>query len=147
VAAVSGALAVPEKLETFERHGLACSRRILPWLMDGMPLAAWTAGTERGCVVFTAGLSPIPMYHTVEINGVPWFAWDLGRHTPRPVSEWDTEPLEDRCFYLDGVPCYYDGSSLQAFELLQRVVTAGTEDVLWSELAVYFRLWVMREGE
>ena len=134
----------PEALPAFERNGLMCYRRVLPWPMDGQPVAAWVAGDSRGCVAFQAGPSAVRLLcSTVDINGVPWMAWDIGRHTPRPVADYDAEygPRDD-CFYLDGMPCYYDGSSLQAVELLRRVVAAGTEEVIWDELTGYFRAWI-----
>jgi hypothetical protein len=43
--------------------------------------------------------------------------------------------------------CYYDGSSLQALNLLRRVVAIGTEDAIWDELADYFRGWISERGE
>ena len=39
---------------------------------------------------------------------------DLGRHFTKRVSEWEC-PLES-CLWLDGQPCFYDGSGLQALE-------------------------------
>lgn len=137
-----------EALPAFERNGLMCYRRILPWSGDaGMPLVAWVAGDQRGCISFQAGPCPIRLsYGTVDINGVPWMGHDVGRHTPRPVASWDDQ-ARDSCVYLDGVPCYYDGSSLQAMELLQRVVAIGSEEAIWAELAGYFQAWIVREDE
>ena len=113
----------------------------------GLPVAAWVAGDERGCVAFQAGPAPMRLpYSTVDIGGVPWLAYDVGRHTPHPVASWDENP-QDSCIYLDSMPCYYDGSSLQAMELLQRVVAAGTEDAIWDELAGYFRAWISERAE
>jgi hypothetical protein len=137
-------------LAPFERNGLMCSRRVLPWSLDGGPVAAWIAGNAIGCISFQAGPAAARLpYSTVDVNGVPWMGWDVGRHTPRPVAGYDREhgPVDDRCYYLDGMPCYYDGSSLQAFELLGRVVAAGSEDVLWDELAMYFRAWIADYGK
>jgi hypothetical protein len=139
-----------EALPAFQRHGLMCYRRVLPVPMDGKPVAAWVAGDARGCVAFQAGPAAIRLPHsTVDINGIPWMAWDIGRHTAKPVASWDAEhgPSQEACIYLDGMPCYYDGSSLQAFEMLRRVVAAGTEDAIWAELASYFRAWIAREDE
>jgi hypothetical protein len=113
-------------------------------------MVAWVASDVRGCVVFQAGPAAIRLpYSTVDIGGVPWMAWDVGRHTPRPVASWDTEdgPSQDGCLYLDGMACYYDGSSLQALNLLRRVVAIGTEDAIWDELADYFRGWISERGE
>jgi hypothetical protein len=136
-----------EALPAFERNGLMCYRRILPWTSDGdMPIVAWVAGDARGCIAFQAAPMPMRLHSTVEISGVQWMGHDVGRHTPRPVASWDAAP-QDSCLYLDGMPCYYDGSTLQAMELLQRVVAIGSEDAIWDELADYFRAWIVRDEE
>jgi hypothetical protein len=149
---VSGELVLrTEALPSFQHSGLMCYRRILPFTGDnGLPLVAWVAGDARGCVAFQAGPAPIRLaYSTVDIGGVPWMAHDVGRHTPRPVADYDEEfGLQDSCIYLDSMCCYYDGSSLQAMELLKRAVAAGTEEAIWDELADYFRAWISdRDGE
>ena len=137
-----------EAVPAFRRNGLMCYRRILPWTGDkDMPLVAWVAGDERGCIAFQAGPSPLALpYSTVDVGGILWMGHDVGRHTPRPVAPWDERP-QDSCVYLDGMACYYDGSSLQALELLQRVVAAGTEDAIWDELAGYFKAWIAERND
>ena len=139
----------PEALPPFGRNGLMCYRRILPFTGDSnLPMLAWVAGDARGCVAFQAGPSPMRFaYSTVDIGGNPWMAYDVGRHTPRPVADYDTQygPSAEPCFYLDNMPCFYDGSSLQAMELLKRAVAAGTEEAIWDELAEYFSAWIVRE--
>lgn len=136
-----------EALPAFERNGLMCYRRILPFTGDGdMPIVAWVAGNERGCIAFQAAPMPMRLYSTVDIGGVPWMGHDVGRHTPRPVTSWDGTPQES-CVYLDAMPCYYDGSTLQAMELLQRVVAIGSEDAIWDELAGYFRSWISERDQ
>jgi len=57
---------------------------------------------------------------------------DLGYHSRVPQYE-GHEPITESCVYLDGAPCYYDGSSLQAVELYWRFVEHG-EDVVWETL-------------
>lgn len=141
-----GELSLPaEAPAPFKRNGLTCYQRVLPWPLDGMPVAVWVAGDERGCVVFRAGPAPMRLPRsTTDINGVPWLGWDIGRHTPRPVSDYDAEygPSAEPCFYLDNIRCYYDGSSLQAMEMLRRVAAAGSEGAIWDELAAYFKAWI-----
>ena len=136
-----------EALPAFERNGLMCCRGILPWTGDAdMPIVAWVAGDERGCIAFQAAPMPMRLYSTVDINGVPWMGHDVGRHTPRRVASWDPAPNES-CVYLDGMPCFYDGSTLQAMDMLRRVVAIGSEDAIWDELADYFRAWISERGE
>jgi len=57
---------------------------------------------------------------------------DIGYHSDRPVSDWQTEPSEAECEYL-GVPCYYDGSGLQADGVFDVLVRDGI-DALWALL-------------
>lgn len=66
------------------------------------------------------GQTPMGVYHshkedgTIEIHG---------------------EPL--LCGYLDGAPCYYDGSSLEAVSLLKKLVSHG-EEYVWKYLENYY---------
>ena len=61
---------------------------------------------------------------------------DLGYHSPVPQYEGQT-CLQDECEYLDGKPCYYDGSALQADRVFVRLLEEGDEGV-WKELAEYY---------
>ena len=56
--------------------------------------------------------------------------WDIGYHSPKPMYEGQS-PM-DSCTVLDG-DCYYDGSSLQADEMIPQFLAGGT-DWLWPEL-------------
>jgi hypothetical protein len=67
---------------------------------------------------------------------------DVGYHSPTPMYD-GQEPMSDRCEYLDGRPCYYDGSGLQAERLFSRFVTEG-EPAVWKELE---EVYVNRFGE
>lgn len=129
-------------LAPFRRGDLMFYRQPMP---NGI---AWVGGNARGCIVFQVWRMPdkvSDLYGMQKIGGKWWMGTDVGRHTARPVAEWDTK-AHDGCEYLDGMPCYYDGSSLQALELLQRAVSAGSEDAIWAELAGYFRAWIARES-
>jgi len=63
-------------------------------------------------------------------------AADLGYHSPVPMYE-GQEPITDSCEYLDGRPCYYDGSSLAAKRVYERLLREGDAGV-WSELEDYY---------
>ncbi len=56
---------------------------------------------------------------------------DLGYHAPTPQHE--GQPSQPNCPYLDGQPCYYDGSGLQAEAVYQTLLTEGSEGV-WNVL-------------
>jgi len=57
---------------------------------------------------------------------------DVGYHSPKPIYEGQT-PIDDSCPYLDGKPCYYDGSGLAADTLFDEFVTKGI-DAVWNKL-------------
>ena len=62
---------------------------------------------------------------------------DLGYHSPKPMYD-DHEPIDDSCPYLDGKPCYYDGSTLAAERIFDVLTAAGAEGV-WRELEEYYK--------
>jgi hypothetical protein len=134
-----------QPLTAFRRGELMCWRSLEP-----EDTVCWGTGDARGCVTFKVMRIPpelgARMYFATRIGAHWWMAVDVGRHTPRPVADYDTEfgPSQDSCPYLDGMPCYYDGSGLQATEMLQRVAAADTEDAIWAELAGYFDAWIVR---
>ena len=53
---------------------------------------------------------------------------DVGYHSPTPLYEGQTV-CSDHCEYLDGKPCYYDGSGLFAEEVYQKLVEGGSDEV------------------
>lgn len=69
---------------------------------------------------------------------------DLGYHSPVPLHEWQS-PCNDSCEYLDGKPCYYDGSSLNAMPVYGRLLREGDEGV-WNALEDYYHS-IFEEGE
>ncbi len=61
---------------------------------------------------------------------------DLGYHSRKPVYD-DQKPREN-CHVLDGQPCYYDGSGLNAEPVFDLLVTEGHEAV-WVALENYYQ--------
>jgi hypothetical protein len=59
-------------------------------------------------------------------------ATDIGYHSYVPIHE-DQHPISQSCPYLEGKPCYYDGSSLQAQEIFDIMVSQGG-DAMWAEM-------------
>ena len=59
------------------------------------------------------------------------YASDLGWHARAP--QYDGQSAIDDCRFLNGEACYYDGSSLQAGELMGIFVVEG-EEGLWPKL-------------
>jgi hypothetical protein len=73
--------------------------------------------------------SPIPM--------------DLGYHSIRPMFGGDK--IQDCCF-LEGKPCYYDGSSLPAIDLWNKFVELGFEET-FSEMERLYKTQFKDEEE
>lgn len=57
---------------------------------------------------------------------------DIGYHSPVPMYEGQTVQ-QDSCEYLDGRPCYYDGSGLRADEFMPEFL-AGGSNAVWAML-------------
>lgn len=62
---------------------------------------------------------------------------DIGYHSPKPIYE-GQGIMAESCEYLDGRPCYYDGSSLQADVYFDVLVTGGDE-ALWNKMEEYHK--------
>lgn len=60
---------------------------------------------------------------------------DLGYHSP--VPRYEDQWCRESCEYLDGKPCYCDGSELNAIDVYGVLVTKGSEGV-WEYLAKYY---------
>lgn len=62
---------------------------------------------------------------------------DLGYHSPKPMYEGHSICTES-CEYLDGKPCYYDGSGLNAERIYEVLLKEGSDGV-WRELEEYYK--------
>lgn len=70
----------------------------------------------------------------------PMFLW---LHTPTPQQE--GQQACSGCPWLDGRPCYHDGSYIMADDVFQKLVYDG-EEAMWSEMERFYHLWT-REPE
>lgn len=61
---------------------------------------------------------------------------DKGYHSFKPRYE-GQKVCQNECEYLDGKPCYYDGSGLQAEDMYNILITKGS-DGIWEELERYY---------
>jgi hypothetical protein len=61
---------------------------------------------------------------------------DLGYHSPKPTYK--GQKSMGPCEYLDGKPCYYDGSGLNAEPVYERMLKEGSKGV-WAELEDYYK--------
>lgn len=61
---------------------------------------------------------------------------DLGYHSYTPTYE-GQEPITNSCEYLNGKPCYYDGSGLNAQPIYEVLLNEGSDGV-WRELENYY---------
>lgn len=62
---------------------------------------------------------------------------DRGYHSLTPRYE-DQSIVSESCEYLDGKPCYYDGSGLAAEDIYKRLVSEG-DSAVWEELEAYYK--------
>lgn len=62
---------------------------------------------------------------------------DLGYHSPVPRYD-GQDIIDNACECLDGRPCYYDGSGLNAERIYDVLRTEGDAGV-WRELEAYYR--------
>jgi hypothetical protein len=70
---------------------------------------------------------------------------DLGYHSRVPMYEGQNAIMES-CPYLDGAPCYYDGSSLNAEGVFQLLLEGGS-DAVWSRLEEFYEDTFDREND
>jgi len=97
---------------------------------------------EHGAVQFLIFTGWLPQYAEHDLGYVNVRSWcksevmpaDLGYHSKKPMYE-GHKPME--CKILDGEPCYYDGSGLQAADAMYALVNAGDEG-LWTFLEGYY---------
>lgn len=73
------------------------------------------------------------------------WATDIGYHSYIPRYE-DQEPLTESCSLLGGKRCYYDGSSLNAEPIFNRMVAEGL-DAVWEEMEKRYISTFTKDGE
>ncbi len=61
---------------------------------------------------------------------------DVGYHSPVPMYK-GQGPSSKSCEYLDGKPCYYDGSGLHAEKVFD-ILLKGGSDAVWQYLEKYY---------
>lgn len=88
---------------------------------------------QEGAVQFVASTGwDLPSVHS---RSKAW-GTDLGYHSHKPHYK-DQEIVRDDCPVIGG-PCYYDGSTLNAEPVFNRMVAEGHEAV-WEELERYYK--------
>lgn len=73
-------------------------------------------------------------YISALLNPIPA---DLGYHSPVPIYE-GQNVCSESCEYLDGKPCYYDGSGLNAESIYEVLLKEGSDGV-WRELEDFYK--------
>lgn len=105
------------------------------WLPTGSPDLKWF---EKVLPTETSDHSLGPMFVTLLVNPfIPSVLLkplpvDLGYHSPKPKYEEQMQGT-DKCEYLGGKPCYYDGSGLNTTRIFEVLLNEG-EEGLWREL-------------
>jgi hypothetical protein len=100
---------------------------------------------DRGAVQFLLGTDWYPLsvqndagwsgHYTMYRETKP-MAWDLGYHSRAPMHD-DQIMIEEKCSYLGGKPCYYDGSSLNAEPIRDEFLARG-DAAVWESLEHYY---------
>ena len=80
----------------------------------------------------------------VRPDSTRWVADDLGYHARVPQFP-DHTPMPRPCDMLGGAPCYYDGTSLRADDLLDAFRVQGAIAV-WTELTSWYARMEPTEG-
>lgn len=103
----------------------------------GCVLITFILKGERGAVQFKMGSGWfLPQNKNAHSDFYP-SAWDKGYHSYIPRYDGQTT-VTDSCHVLDGKPCYYDGSTLNAEPLLEVLLREGSEGI-WRELEEYYK--------
>lgn len=82
--------------------------------------------------------------HSIHRKPKAW-ATDIGYHSYKPRYD-GQEPITDHCPILNGSPCYYDGSSLNAEPIFNRMVAEGHEAV-WEEMMRWYKQTFEEEAQ
>lgn len=75
---------------------------------------------------------------------------DVGYHAPAPMHEYHVEfgEAEQTCWWLDGAPCWADGSSTRARTICAEWLARGRDmDWLFDYLAGYYRATFRSNGQ
>lgn len=95
----------------------------------------WLYGDEKGVIQFLVYTNwQLPQVEAEMEKDRPPFrilrpmAADLGYHSPVPQYE-DQKSLTASCPHLDGRPCFYDGSGLNAEDVFDLLVREGGDAV------------------
>lgn len=92
---------------------------------------------ERGVVQFVIYTGwYLPQNHPATHPEHFPMAADIGYHSYVPLYE-GQKCLNGSCRYLDGKPCYYDGSGLQAEDFLKVMIAEGGE-TMWKKMEEWY---------
>ena len=106
----------------------------------------WLLTGAEGVVQFRFGLSLSGSEH-VDADGNCWIAWDLGYHSPTQRFD-GQQPIAQECADVpwEG-PCYYDGTSLGANEVLAEWLASGCDDaVIRAHMERRYDEWLCSAG-
>lgn len=125
----------PRDKAKFGRHGLS-----IRFLYKG----------DKGAIQFLVYTHWLPMINTGK-EGLDWWkptyeshmepmAADISYHSPVPLRDWqkEEEPTMKECSFLEGKPCYSDGSTLNADRYFAILRNDG-EEALWAAMEEYYQ--------
>ena len=107
----------------------------------------WLLTGAEGVVQFRFGLSLFESGQ-MDADGDHWVAWDLGYHSPTQRFA-GQQPIAQECADVpwEG-PCYYDGTSLGAKEVLAEWLAIGCDDaVIRAHMERRYDEWLCSTGD
>lgn len=114
---------------------MTCKRMTRTYEVDGHPRRSWYLAGTAGVAELLAAPALGPDADIV-INGERWQGVALGLHTPYP--QYAGQEAADGCPLMDGVPCYFEFSSLAASRLMREWADTGDDEVVWNGLATEY---------
>ncbi len=101
----------------------------------------WCLRGPKGAVTFTVltgwDLPKVREEFTNKaLRFTPYIGTDLGYHSPVPLYK-EQGMSQLSCSVLDGSPCYYDGSGLQANNLFEVLIAKG-HDAVWKMMEKFY---------
>jgi hypothetical protein len=117
--------------EPSRNYGISTMRMVF-YVKGPKGVIQWMIGTEWGIKPVRDHLENFA-HHRHEFRAPT--GWDLGYHSLTPHYEGQT--IQDKDCKVLGAPCYYDGSGLNADDLIEGFLAGGT-DWLWPKLEEYY---------
>ncbi len=98
---------------------------------------------DKGAITFSCSTGMYLPQQVSEHGREPWNQWQpmgYGVWYCSPIPQEGQTPRED-CEWLDGKPCYGDGSCMASDDVMDALLRDG-EDGVWRELERFYKSWL-----